>query len=214
MSPAQWLSWRCGISPAAAADYVRVAGRLEELAATRAALARGEISYWQARIIARVATPETEPTLLGWARYCTVGQLARIAAAFRAALDAAELDAANRRHLQRSLSYNFDDQGFLQLRGRLTPEDGALVAAALRAAEDALQEEQAEGAGAEPATGQQLRADALVRVAEAARAAGGEAEAYQVVLEVDADSLASGRGSRCELREGPVLASETARRLA
>lgn len=24
MSPAQWLSWRCGISPAAAADYVRV----------------------------------------------------------------------------------------------------------------------------------------------------------------------------------------------
>jgi hypothetical protein len=53
-----------------------------------------------------------------------------------------------------------------------------------------------------------------VQVAEAARAAHGEAEPYQVVVEVDADSLATGRGTRCELREGPVLASETARHIA
>ena len=36
-----WVSWRCGIGPAAAREHVRVARRLAELPLVRAAFARG-----------------------------------------------------------------------------------------------------------------------------------------------------------------------------
>src|SRR5919106_6692352 len=55
-SCAHWVSWRCGIEPGAAREHVRVARRLEELPATRAALAEGRLSYSKVRALTRVGT--------------------------------------------------------------------------------------------------------------------------------------------------------------
>ena len=68
-------------------------------------------------------------------------------------------------------------------------------------------------------SGDQLRADALVRVAERAldadAAGAASTDRYQVVLHVDAEVLASPEADgRCELEDGPALAPETARRLS
>ena len=71
---------------------------------------------------------------------------------------------------------------------------------------------------AEP-SGDQLRADGLVRMASRALdadAAGvSDTDRYQVVVHVDAEVLADpAADGQCELEEGPALAAETARRLA
>jgi Domain of unknown function (DUF222) len=43
-SVAEWLAWRCALSPRAAREHVRVARRLEELPLVHAAFASGELS--------------------------------------------------------------------------------------------------------------------------------------------------------------------------
>ena len=47
-SCADWLSWRCAVSPSEAREHVRVAHKLCELPVIRAAFSRAELSYWQA----------------------------------------------------------------------------------------------------------------------------------------------------------------------
>src|SRR5205807_3147745 len=78
-STAHWLNWRCGIGVVAAREHVKVGRRLAELPVLRAAFASGELSYSKARAVVRVATPETEATLVEWARHATAAQLERIA---------------------------------------------------------------------------------------------------------------------------------------
>ena len=62
------------------------------------------------------------------------------------------------------------------------------------------------------------QADALVVVAESFLAHGAESlkggDRQQIVVHVDAETLIERTAGRCELEEGPSLASETARRLA
>ena len=53
-----WLSYRCGLSPAAAREQVRVARLLADLPQIRTAFGGGELCYSQVRAITRVATPE------------------------------------------------------------------------------------------------------------------------------------------------------------
>ena len=133
-TPEQWLAWRCGVSPAAAKDQLRVARGLKEVPAVAAAFWRGEISFWQARALCRVATAATEEVLLDIARHSTAAQLERVVGAFKAAVERTELERANARHKDPAVNYHFDDDGFLMLRGRLAPEDGALFVKALEAA--------------------------------------------------------------------------------
>ena len=44
-SLAEWLAWRCALTPRAAREHVRVARCLPELPLVHAAFARGELSY-------------------------------------------------------------------------------------------------------------------------------------------------------------------------
>jgi Domain of unknown function (DUF222) len=212
----QWLAWRCGIAPGAARDHIKVAERLSQLDLIRDAFEGGELSYWQVRTLCRVATTDTEKLLVQIAKGSTVSQLMTIVAKFKVALDHAELERANERHHRRGLFYFFDDDGFFYIKGRLTPEDGAVVRSALQAAADALRNERAQ---CEPDSGDddgldQTMADALVRVAQdSLAAAGASAEPYRAVIHVDVASLIDGTGERCELEHGPALAAETARRL-
>src|SRR5437870_3213311 len=128
-SCAHWLNWRCGISLRTAREHVRVAHALEGLPVIRAAFSRGEISYSKARAITRVASPESQETLLMWARHSTAHHLDRIVSTFHRHERQKELSDARLRHLSRSLrtSYSEDGQGHLTI--DMDPEDLAYVMA-------------------------------------------------------------------------------------
>jgi uncharacterized protein DUF222 len=118
----------------------------------------------------------------------------------------------------------------LVVRGRLSPEQGALLVKALEVSTDELTADapgSSEPSGAtetasasEPQlTGDQLKADALARVAERALACDASqastSDRFQVVVHIDAEVLAdSAADGRCHLEDGPGLAPETVRRLA
>lgn len=210
----EWIGWRIGVTPAEARHHVRIARKLGELPEIFGSFRRGELSYWQVRAIAPVATPEVEAELLKMARHSTAGQLQRLARAFKSCLDRAELELSNDRHQARSLGYHFDDDGFLQIHGRLTPDAGAVLVAALEQAEASLQADLPDDRAQRP-TPEQIRADALAEVARGSLRAEAEGASIvpSVVVHVDIPSLIDGSGERCEIADGPSIASETARRL-
>lgn len=236
-SLAQWVAWRLGVTPTDARHHVRVARKLRELPQIAAAFGRGELSYWQVRVMVPCATAQVEGEFLNMARYTTAAQLQRVMGAYKGCLDRAEAERAEQRHAQRSLYYYFDDDGFLRIAGKLSPEEGKILATALEAAERKLRDELDDDTAKET-TLDQLQADALGEVARAALHAGGHGgpagepsggddadvatgvaeQAHPVVIptaaiHVDVMSVLNGTGERCEVADGPALASETARRL-
>jgi hypothetical protein len=252
-----WLSYRCGLSPAAAREQVRVARLLEGLPELRATFARGELCYSQVRALTRVATAETEGQLIMIARHASAAQLERIVRAYRSVLG---YELGRLGHELRYVRCEHDDDGSLLLRARLPAEEGALVLAALAAGRDALREgraprpERAQGNDADrraedgPALsagsasdetthigdvhdddpgraeaappGERVSvssADALVLMAQTLISSGAAerapADGYQVVVHVDADTLAGDDDGACRLEDGSALHPETARRL-
>jgi Domain of unknown function (DUF222)/HNH endonuclease len=209
-SCAHWLSWRCSITPRTARDHVRVARSLAGLPLIREAFGRGELTYSKVRALARIATEETEESLLEIARHATGAQLEKLVRGYHGAL-MATIDAARLAHDRRFLSCQWDEDGSLRLNARLTADEGALVLAALKAAEEPRDEER---------DWAQVRADALVSIARSALASepgdrarpGGDP--CELIIHVDSDSLAGERIiERSELADGPPLAPETVRRL-
>lgn len=189
-SCAHWLHWRTGIDLGAAREKVRVAKALSMLPRLSATMQCGELSYAKVRAVTRVATPDNEAQLLDVARCGTAAHVERLMRAWRR-VD--RLEAARQtevRHLERHLTTWVDDDGMLMLRGRLTPEVGAVVQRAIEAAADRLFRESAQTPTgkslAEEVTAGQRRADALGLMAECALAAdldrGTAGDRYQVVL--------------------------------
>jgi hypothetical protein len=82
-SCAEWLAWRCALTPRAAREHVRVARRLDELPLVHGAFASCELSYAKVRALARVADPQTEAELLDLARVMSAAQLERSLGAYR-----------------------------------------------------------------------------------------------------------------------------------
>ena len=173
-SCAQWLTWRVGLDPGAARERVRVARALETLPLLRQALARGDLSYAKVRALTRVATPETEERLLKVGRAGTAEHVERIVRGWRKVDRRAEAREAARQDRSRALSVYPDDDGMVILRGRLTPEVGALLQQALAAAREALyQRARRNGMTDDPPTMDpsslaQQQADALALLAETA----------------------------------------------
>jgi len=231
-SCAQWLSWRCGLSPAAAREQVRVARKLADLPTTRAVFGRGELSYSQVRALTRIATPEMEGDLVELARHCTASQLEVVVRGYRGVLDRV-LGDAEPEHRRRYVHCEHDEDGSLLIRARLPAEEGAVVLAALEAGRDALRLGAPEGASAEtthsgdsareplPENPRASNADALLLMSQAlldSRPTGSSpADHHQVVVHVDVAALADtdeADAGACQLEHGPVLDPETARRLA
>ena len=77
-SCAVWLSWRTGLAPVAAREHVRVAHALAQLPKVSDAMRRGRVSYSKVRAITRVATPETEQSLLDVALAGTAAHVERV----------------------------------------------------------------------------------------------------------------------------------------
>ncbi len=205
-SCAEWLGWRTGLTPGAAREHVRVARALADLPKLSDAMRRGRVSYSKMRAVTRVATPETEDDLLNVVLSGTAAHVEKIVRAWRRVDRLAEQAEDRRRHETRSLRTWVDENGIVVVRGRLSPEVGAVVRRALEAACD-----QARGAGSAGATGAvadgkaapdagaeapslaQRQADALGVIAECALSGGldrGTAgDRYQVVVHVDAEAL-------------------------
>lgn len=226
-SCAQWVSWKCAIAPGAAREHVRVARRLGELPAVRDAFSRGELSYSKVRALTRIDQPQDEPELVSLARHATAAQLERIVQATRRVIAVEE--GAERVHRERSVTWSYDDDGALVLRGRLPAEQGALLVAALEAARDRLGPPVAAAADVPAGTSEAREpvcarnADALLALAETAlgeQPAARSADRYQVVVHVDAAVLTAAEtagehaAGRCELAAGVPLPAEAARRLA
>jgi hypothetical protein len=237
-----WLSYRCGVSPAAAREQVRVARRIMELPHLRAAFGRGELCYSQVRAVTRVATPETEADLLEIALHATAAQLETIVRAYRGVLEV-ELGDSSEEHRRRFVRCEHDDDGALLIQARLPAEEGALVLKALEASRESLRasaetthtgDDQPADADTEHASGDQgaggeehdveklerftpSNADAMVLMARTALSHGpaeSTGDEHQVVVHVDAATLAhDDDDGACELEQGPALPPETARRL-
>ena len=215
-SCAHWLNWRTGLAMGAAREKVRVAHALAKLPLLSTAMRRGALSYSKVRALSRVATPETEERLLDFARGATAAHVERLVRAWRRVDRIAAAEDDRRRHESRHLEVWVDEDGMLVVRGRLSPEVGAVVQRALEAASDRLYHDADDTA--EVSVGQR-RADALGLVAESALVAdldrGTAGDRYQVVVHVDADGLGDdAEAGQSVLEDGIGVSTETARRLA
>jgi 5-methylcytosine-specific restriction endonuclease McrA len=226
-SCAEWLSWRVGLDLGAAREKVRVARALPALPRFTQALARGELSYAKVRALTRVATPETEERLLAIGRAGTAGHVERIVSGWRRMDRKAERDEATRQHTNRALHVYPAEDGTVTIRGRLSPEAGALLLKALTAAREALHKRerahretaQPVGVSAEAPTMAQQQADALQLLAETALHRGIDpgtpAEHYQVVVHVDATVLVDpDQPGQSVVEDGARVSAETSQRLA
>ncbi|HEY7456812.1 MAG TPA: DUF222 domain-containing protein [Solirubrobacterales bacterium] len=207
-----WIAWRCALDPRSAREHVRVARALVELPAVRELFARGELSYSKVRALTRIATEENEAELVEMARFATAAQLERIVRGYRRAVS---LESAEAAHSRRFLAWEWDEDGSLCIRGRLSPEDGALFVKAIEQGREEVREREeahavAQGGSAEPGAVRVNGADALLEVAERSLAGGGDirpaGERHQVVIHADA------AGWRIE--DGPAICAESAMRLA
>ena len=223
---AGWLSWKCGVAPGTAREYVRVARALEDLPLIRERFRAGRLSYSQVRALTRVATGASEPLMVGLAESSTGAQLERIVRAYRRC-EEAQLDTAERRDQGRYLRLGWDDDGNVVGSFRLPAETGTGLMTAIEAAttRQAVDDADADGAR-EPVSA--ARADALVELVTSGHRAGSDHCADgppEVLLKVIVEQAAlgsletadggdsAGEGALCQVEDGPGLAGETARRL-
>jgi hypothetical protein len=183
-------------------------------------MSEGRISFSKVRAITRVATPDNEEELLGFAEAGAAAHVEHLVRAWRRVDRQAEIDDDERRHESRHLSAWVDEDGMVVVRGRLSPEVGAVLLRALDAAEERLYDVAAE-VTRDDTTGAQRRADALGLIAEAALAhdldPGTRGDRYQVVVHVDASTLSASEPDthgQAALQDGQRVSAETSRRLA
>src|SRR5262249_41670036 len=132
-SCAHWLAWRVSMDLGAARERVRVARALPALPRISEAFARAELSYAKVRALTRVATPETEERLLAVGRAGSACQVERIVRGWRRVDRMAVAREEAYRPKSRALQVYHDEDGMVVVRGRLTPEQGAVLMQALTA---------------------------------------------------------------------------------
>ncbi|MDE0829521.1 MAG: DUF222 domain-containing protein [Vicinamibacterales bacterium] len=178
----------------------------------------------------RVATPETEERLLTFARSGTAAQVERLTRAWRRVDRIAAAEDDRRQHEGRCVRTWVDEDGMLVIRGRLSPELGAVVQRALEGATERVYQDATRvehGPGSETpredpspsATTAQRRADALGLLAESALAAdldrAATGDRYQVVVHVETDALKTdSEAGQAVLDDGVRVSAETSRRMA
>ena len=174
-----------------------------------------------------MAKPEIEEQLLAVGRAGTACHVERIVRGWRRVDRIAEARETTRRHKARALHVYQDEDGMVVIRGRLTPEQGAVLMQALAAARETLyQRARSMDTPSWPAdvpagtsSMEQQQADALALLAEAALHhgldPGAPGERYQVVVHVDAAVLADAEApGQSVLDGGTHVPAETSQRLA
>lgn len=200
-SLAEWIAWRCAVSPRAAREHVRVARALRNLPKIAAAFARGELSYSKVRPLTRVATERTEADLIELAGHATAAQLERMLRGYERVTRRARLPAEDGVALLRALESS---------RSQIRAEARAEVE------EDGSAEPRDED-DPPPVPSPPSNADALCRIAESFLARGPTpvkgTERHHVIVHVDAEALSRDGPGRSRLADGPAIAPEVARRL-
>lgn len=212
VNPPQWLSWRANVAPHAGRDMFALARALKDLPKVKDAFSSGDLTYWQARAIARVADHSSEDVLIHLAQHSTVAQLSRICSAYtRVGRQHAPATA----HDHRMFGYHFDDEGFMEVYARLCPEDAAIFEQAITAVGERLRKEQEENTTTTRGWSQRS-ADALVEMARIALSDDGEGNgsspSHEVMVHVDLDTLTTREG-RCHVDGGPALAPTVVERI-
>jgi hypothetical protein len=245
-SCAHWLSWRAGMSLRTATEHLRVAHALRNLPHITEAFAAGRISYSKVRAITRITgadtatltrlaaeiaagtsdlrhTTATDPTtaeqvLLSVALHGTAGHVETVVRAVRRRHTPPDKHTA-----RRSLTWQWDEDGSLILRGRFTPDDGAALIRAIEAlvpppaplthpvppSPDDLEQralEQEPGPAADRVAAR--RADALLALVTGGGDETVERGNTQVIVHLDATTSAA------RIEGGPEIPASTAERLA
>jgi hypothetical protein len=217
-----WLTVNAGFDMYTGAELLRVGQSLAALPNVAKAFEAGQLSFDKVRQITTVATPATEHVLLEIAQGSTGGQLARICRELRRIAEANAPDRADDHLSRRGLWTHWDDHGMLELVARLTPEDAAVVQAALESITGSLPVPEASGDGVkDPADDRWAarRADALVSMCEHVLAGGADGlvtspASRQVVVHVDVGVLTGeSNDGRCFVEGGASLSAGAARRL-
>ncbi len=228
-SCAHWLNWRVGTSMGAAREQVRVGRALEALPHVRGAFQSGELSYSKVRALTRVATAGLDEGLTELARHATACQLEQIVREYRKA-DPDEAAVAKARHHSRYLRSFTAPDGMVLINARLSPEEGAVVLAAIESARAELSaaaeaEDVPAGTPGELDTqvvlqdGEATAADALVAVCGSVLSRGLSEEiedpVVTVVVHVDDKVLADPSSPGCAHIEGiGAITAHSAARLA
>ncbi len=222
LSAASWLAATYKVGWGAARDHVRTARALEDMPETRQALDAGDLSMSAARVLvaARDADPEefrqSETELVEAARIHSVGDLQRVAAYWRQAVEQEHaLEGDEKVRAQRRLHASVTFLGMVRVDGDLDPETGETLLTALRAVLDA---ESRSGTEDDDRTPAQRRADALGEICrqwldmgDRPRVAG---EKPHVTVTVGVGALRDGTGEPSELDHSGPVDPQVARRLA
>ncbi|MDJ0906827.1 MAG: DUF222 domain-containing protein [Woeseiaceae bacterium] len=220
---ASWLNFKCGIDMNTARERVRVAHALAKLPKVDKHFAGGAISYSKVRAISRVADATNEDYFLMIARHGTAYHVEKLVRKFRQAARLQDTGEDADRRPKRQLSYHYDSDGELVIKGRFPVEQGALVVKALEMALEKNYGEQQEAVDREASTDEPIaarRADALVEVAEtymnSEPVPNATADRYQVVVHVNADAATSqaAPARAPHIEDGPDVSAETSRRIA
>ena len=195
-SCADWLHWRCELSPNAAREKVRVAHALKELPQVSREFASGRLSYSKVRALTRVATRENEGALLAYAMKTTAARLEERCRQMRN-VQPDNVAEADRTHRQRSLRVFRDgERGVLTMTVELPIEQGEIVC---RALDKAIQDDPSNGPEFADTSWHAQQADALVTLARSylsgssGERAGGS-DAYQIFVHVDRSAMSEGVG--------------------
>lgn len=207
-SPAHWMARTTGTTVGQAAASLQTADQLKELPETEQAFRRGRLSETQAKEVASAAaaSPSSEADLLRAAVTEGSAGLRERCRQVRAAAVSDENARHDALHRSRYLRHWSDHDGAFRLDGRFTPEDGAVVLAALHPHRQRLFEEaRAAGRRERP---EAYAADALVALSQNVECAHPKA---MVQVRVDATALARGHtegDETCEIDDvGPVPVS-------
>ncbi len=215
-SISEWLSIETDCAHYEAQSVVVLAGQLQHLPVTQAALRSGTLSGTQAVEVARgaIVAPNTETQLLNLATYATVRDL-RDATSRVVAAATDEAERHRQVHKSRSLKWWVGEDGACNLKGRMTVANGALVKAALAPFEDSIfKQARKSGAHERP---EAYAADALMALCEKAGASDSGAGANitkttrpnaVMHIRVDLEALKRGHtedGELCEIAGvGPI----------
>lgn len=144
-SPEHWVTWKTGVSPARAAELVRIARRSMELPVTIEAFGNGELAADQVAAIVKYTPKEHDAEIAMFARAATVSQLRSVLRRYR--FDADQEPGADPIDPSPSpspesmpadrVTVHQDDNGRFQLHADINALASAEIEAALREARDA-----------------------------------------------------------------------------
>lgn len=223
LSCADWLTWRIGVGPGTAREYVRVARALADLPKIDDALRHGRVSYCKVRALTRCANAENEEELLMLALHSTGAQLEQIVSKYRRVLRVEgyiPVDDPDFRFVRKSETQT----GMVRITAQLLPEEAAIVMKALEIARGRAAESSEDVPAETPeGLGERLeaerrdtadRVDGLLWLAEAAlagRVGDTAAKPVEVVVHVDASEIQDARESCID--DGRSLEPETTARI-